>query len=157
MTPLISGQPFYVHDHVVTNGGHLERGEERPKVTFTVYWHAKEGEYREDEYSSDGFVAHLDNRCVPLRTIAIKAAKAMLWLKELGALEDREDFDSFAAVAVGVWVDDIVAHLLRAGWYYGCKINKGAAFNRDLLLALHAPGTPDICLAGTPLDMGFDA
>ncbi len=48
--------------------------------------------------------------------------------------------------SIGVWTEEVLASLMRQGWYWGCKNTPGSVFNRDLLLGIHPPGTPDLFL-----------
>lgn len=82
--------------------------------------------------------------CINLITLIYECEKAVRFLRIQNAIEDGVDEPYQALYAVGVMVEEIAAELQRQGFYWGCKIAPGSVFNRAQLLALHAPGTPDV-------------
>lgn len=146
--------PIYTDIHPITTGDLFVEGDMKAnEIELRVYWHEHGWEMQPSDGHMRGYDIHFVGPCLSLLNIVTEVSRAVSWFKGLGALNNGEDNFPFAAVTAGVWTEEILAALMRMGWYYGCKINRGAVFNRDLLLAIHAPGTPDICLAGTPIEI----
>lgn len=147
-------EPIYTDIHQITAGDmFIKNGAKANQVELRVFWHEHTWKMQPSDSHLRGYDIHFVGPCLSLLNIVTEVSRAVSWFRGLGALTNgRSDFP-FAAVTAGVWTEEIMATLMRRGWYYGCKINVGAVFNRDLLLAIHAPGTPDLCLAGTPVEI----
>lgn len=110
----------------------------------TAHWFMDEGTM--PPYES-GYALVLYGRCINLITLVYECTKAVRYLKIQKALTDGDIDEPYHDLyTVGVMVEEIAAELQRNGFYWGCKIAPGSVFNRTQLLALHAPGTPDIVL-----------
>lgn len=117
-------------------------------ATVTAHWFMEDGAMPPYE---PGYALVLYGRCVNLITLTYECTKAVRYLKAQKALEEDYFEEPYHDLyTVGVMVEEICAELQRRGFYWGCKIAPGSVFNRTQLLALHAPGTPDVVLENEP-------
>lgn len=113
------------------------------EARVSAFWYRETGTIPPYE---PGYQIAIYGRCVNLLELIYECEKAVRFLRIQNAIEDGHDEPYHALYTVGVMVEEICAELQRNGFYWGCKIAPGSVFNRTQLLALHAPGTPDIVL-----------